>query len=82
MKKSELRKIIREEIQKELGGNEHEDDSQISRIEMMEGQAHMKTLAMVRNGMAELCNSWLEDGFTIHECIDYFNDYIQSNYYR
>lgn len=75
MKKSELRKLIKEELQGST--NIHGTGY----FERMEGMANMQTLARVRTGIAELAADWVNEGFDIEDVIEYFKQYISTELY-
>jgi len=79
MKHLELRKIIREEIGN-INTDENWNPSQTS-AERMDGIANMQTLSRVRSGIAELCSDWINEGFEVEDCIEYFSDFIKYELY-
>jgi len=79
MKHLELRKIIREEIGN-INTDENWNPSQTS-VERMDGIANMQTLSRVRNGIVELCYDWINDGFEVEDCIEYFSNHIKNEFY-
>ncbi len=71
MKKSELRKIIKEEILKEnwLGQEQ---------IDRFEGTVNMRDLKTLQDMLRIVGHQWFEDGFLKEDIKDYINYYIDQ----
>jgi len=73
MKKSELKELIREEIQKTIS-----EAYEIETFERMEGLANSEALNQLKEALNKLYGLWLEEGFDKEDIFDYLK-FLASN---